>query len=314
MATAATAPFIPAFDKTTSEAARAGAASYLASRLKPSAPADAPFTIPTIDISPSFSSNIEDRKTVAAQIRAACITSGFFTITNHGIPAEVCDDILNQAKRFFHDLPHEKKEAIHMKQSTLHRGYEPPEYTSAVGEAETKEGFNWGYETRLDSTGGDGKYLEVDGTTYPEGANLWPSEADLPGFFEGVKAYYGQVLGLARHMFRLFALSLGLEENHFDEMMTHPGGIARLMHYPGAKDPKPLDPNEKADENLGLGAHSDYECCKFWWLKKWTMSTFLTLSYKSLSFCPPRPRVSRFSLLTATGYPLTRSPAVLSLT
>jgi isopenicillin N synthase-like dioxygenase len=42
-------------------------------------------------------------------------------------------------------------------------------------------------------------------------------------------------------------------------MMTHPGGIARLLYYPAAKNPQPLDPARKDDE-IGLGAHSDYEC------------------------------------------------------
>ncbi|KAG9745345.1 Clavaminate synthase-like protein, partial [Aureobasidium melanogenum] len=52
---------------------------------------------------------------------------------------------------------------------------------------------------------------------------------------------------------------LELPENHFDEMMTHPGGISRLLYYPPSKDPKPLDPNE-ADKEVGLGSHTDYEC------------------------------------------------------
>ncbi len=74
----------------------------------------------------------------------------------------------------------------------------------------------------LDPTGGDGKYAELDGRK--ENGNVWPSEEDLPGFYEVVREYYGHVLGLARHLFRLFALSLDLPEDHFDEMMTHPGG------------------------------------------------------------------------------------------
>ena len=122
---------------------------------------------------------------------------------------------------------------------------------------ETKEGFNWGYEAGLDPTGGDGKYLELDGEVV--NGNVWPEEADLPGFYGTVREYYGEMLGLARHLFRLFALSLDLEEGHFDSMMTHPGGIARLLYYPEPDDPQPLDPNQK-DKEIGLGAHSDYEC------------------------------------------------------
>lgn len=133
----------------------------------------------------------------------------------------------------------------------------PADWTDAESVPETKEGFNWAYEEALDLTGGDGQYAELDGAMV--NGNVWPAEEDLPGFFEGIKNYYSKVMELARHMFRLFALSLDLPEDYFDPMMTHPGAIARLMYYPPSKDPKPLDPNEK-DKEVGLGAHSDYEC------------------------------------------------------
>ena len=69
-----------------------------------------------------------------------------------------------------------------------------------------------------------------------------------------------QILDLARHLFRLFALSLGLEETYFDEMTTHPGGIARLLYYPPPKSSPPPSPALSSEEHVGLGAHSDYEC------------------------------------------------------
>jgi isopenicillin N synthase-like dioxygenase len=64
-------------------------------------------------------------------------------------------------------------------------------------------------------------------------------------------------LGLARHLFRLFALSLDLPETFFDSMTTHPGGIARLLYYP---PPQRSQPALSSEEHIGLGAHSDYEC------------------------------------------------------
>lgn len=70
---------------------------------------------------------------------------------------------------------------------------------------------------------------------------------------------FEQVLELARHLFRLFALSLALPEDYFDPLMTHPGGIARLIRYPPAKNPKPLSAVSE-EEEIGLGAHTDYEC------------------------------------------------------
>ena len=42
-------------------------------------------------------------------------------------------------------------------------------------------------------------------------------------------------------------------------MTTHPGGIARLLYYPPPKHPLPHS-STQAEEQIGLGAHSDYEC------------------------------------------------------
>jgi isopenicillin N synthase-like dioxygenase len=69
-----------------------------------------------------------------------------------------------------------------------------------------------------------------------------------------------QVLELARHLFRLFALSLDLPETYFDSMTTHPGGIARLLYYPPPRRPQPDSTATSNEEQIGLGAQSDYEC------------------------------------------------------
>ncbi|KAF9691108.1 hypothetical protein EKO04_010783 [Ascochyta lentis] len=244
---------------TTYTEAREGAAAYLQSRLESRASAtDGEFTVPVIDILPSFSASLAERQSVADQIRKACITSGFFYVTNHGVSNSAQEGILHQAKRFMHGLRIEQKEQLHTKRSKLGLGWEPSEYTSIAGDLETKEVFNFSYEAGMDKTGGDGKYTNLDGTT--ENGNLWPKEEELPGFYAAVKEYYSIILDLARHLFRLFALSLDLEETYFDPMTTHPGGIARLLYYPPPKSPLPPTSLASSEEQIGLGAHSDYEC------------------------------------------------------
>ncbi|KAF1936245.1 Clavaminate synthase-like protein [Clathrospora elynae] len=244
-------------DSTTYEEARNSAAAYLQSRLQAKDEVtDEAFEIPVVDLSPSFSSSLADRQAVADQIRKACTTSGFFYISNHGVPESARDGILHQAERFMHDLPLEKKEELHLKNNKFGLGWEPSEYTSIAGDREEKEVFNFAYEAALDRTGGDGLYRNLDGST--ESSNMWPREEDLAGFYEAVKEYYGAALDLARHLFRLFALSLYLPETYFDSMTTHPGGIARLLYYPPPKNPLPNHLSN--EEQIGLGAHSDYEC------------------------------------------------------
>ncbi|KAH4935823.1 hypothetical protein HBH70_111910 [Parastagonospora nodorum] len=255
MATAAVVT-APPTDRTTYEEAHNGAAAYLQSRLAVKDEAlDKDFSVPVIDLAPSFSPILADRQAVAEQIRKACTTSGFFYIANHGVSKQARDGILEQSKRFYDELSLEQKEDLHIKKNQLGLGWEPSEYTSIAGDQERKEGFNFSYEAALDPTGGDGLYRNLDGTDYR--GNMWPKEEDLPGFRAAVKEYYGGVLSLARHLFRLFALSLDLPETYFDSMATHPGGIARLLYYP---PPKRAQPAISDQEQIGLGAHSDYEC------------------------------------------------------
>lgn len=156
-------------------------------------------SIPLIDIGPSLNGSEADRKSVAAQIGKACREVGFFQITNHGVSQQAQAGILEQASRFFHELPLAKKQQLHIDNSALFRGWEPsgasnvnPDDWNTAGK-ETKEAFNWGYEPKLDPTGGDGNYVELDLAKYPDGANVWPSEQDLPGFFEKISNYHGQV-------------------------------------------------------------------------------------------------------------------------
>ena len=222
-------------------------------------------SVPLIDLSKSFSRNLSDRKEVASQIREACTTSGFFQISNHQITEQAIDDIFAQAEHFFHELTPAQKDALNIRHNKLFRGYESGSDTyvnpddNNPSEIETKEGYNWGYEPSLDptSTSAD-SYVELDGQkpSPPDRCNVWPDATLLPNFKPVIATYYAQVLSLARHLFRLFALSLNLEETYFDALTTHPGGIGRLLYYP------PQTPSQLAQKThkLGLGAHTDYEC------------------------------------------------------
>jgi isopenicillin N synthase-like dioxygenase len=177
-----------------SRAAAFEAEEYLKQRLSRTTEKVSFRTIPIIDLAPSFSSSLPDRLRIASQITEACTTVGFFYITGHGLE-RVHEETLKLAERFFTELPQSAKDAIHVKTSKYFRGYEPASYTSAnhFVSKETKEAFNWGYEAGLDPTGGDGNYVELDGSKPDPHANLWPKESDLPGFYQGIAQYYGHV-------------------------------------------------------------------------------------------------------------------------
>jgi hypothetical protein len=79
------------------------------------------FRIPTVDISPYLENpDSSQSKEVINEIRQACITSGFFQITNHGIPRQLQETVFKSARRLF-DLPLEEKLKL---RSADGRGYE----------------------------------------------------------------------------------------------------------------------------------------------------------------------------------------------
>lgn len=176
-----------------SRAAALEAQEYLQARLHSPSATSSFRSIPIIDLTPSFSSSPAARLSVARQINEACTTVGFFYITGHGI-GPACAQALKLAERFFTELSPASKDKIHMRHSPYFRGYEPASYSSANGftASETKEAFNWGYEAGLDPTGGDGKYVELDGAAVGS-VNIWPEDAEIPGFYDGIKSYYGAV-------------------------------------------------------------------------------------------------------------------------
>lgn len=77
--------------------------------------------IPVIDLA-SIDGTLEERKSIAAKIKAAAENTGFFYIKNHGIPEDLIQSALSQAQAFF-DQPSEMKELASSKKSNLTEGW-----------------------------------------------------------------------------------------------------------------------------------------------------------------------------------------------
>jgi isopenicillin N synthase-like dioxygenase len=79
--------------------------------------------------------------------------------------------------------------------------------------------------------------------------NSWPSAQ--PEFRPAMYTYYNAVLAFAKKLMRIFALALDLPETYFDNVTQFPMTGVRILHYP---------PQEvKGAEDIGLGAHTDYD-------------------------------------------------------
>lgn len=165
-------------------------------------------TIPVIDISPYVAPDPSSEATssIARSLHAAARSPGFFQIVGHGVPPSLRARLLQKMAAFF-SLPAETKTALHRNLSPAMRGYE------GVGDqrlepafADRKEGFTVGAERAF-------------GERFLQGPNRWPAEEACPGFRDTVMEYFEAMRALSRTIFRLMALSLGLEEGWLDEFV-----------------------------------------------------------------------------------------------
>lgn len=199
--------------------------------------------VPVIDLGPALGpgTSAASRQAVADEIGRACERVGFFYVANHGISRDRIDAAWDAGRRFF-ALPLERKREIHISKLPNHRGY------LGIGEesldpyaADSKEVFKIGLELPAD----DPDFLNG---IIMYGPNTWPR--DLPGFRDAVYAYYQDMFGLSRELFRLFALAIGIDEHFFDDKIDKPMAQLNLIRYPA----------HEGEPHVGIGAHSDYEC------------------------------------------------------
>ncbi|KAG8628600.1 hypothetical protein KVT40_004473 [Elsinoe batatas] len=198
-----------------------------------------PFSIPVIDIS-GYPSSPTHTTQIITQLRTACHSPGFFQITGHSVPLSLRAAMLTQTAAFYR-LPMETKAALDTKNSPCFRGYE------RLGVQKLEPGFDDMKEGFMISN------ERPDSTRFLQGSNQWPEERDVPGFRETFEAYFEAVRGLSRTMFRLMALTLGLEEGAFDGFVDGDDAIqmCRAHRYP----PTTL---EAAERTRGIGAHTDF--------------------------------------------------------
>ncbi|KAF3011098.1 hypothetical protein E8E13_011316 [Curvularia kusanoi] len=199
--------------------------------------------IPIIDVSKIYSDEIEDRKAVAEEIRQASKDIGFFYMVNHGIEPSYSEEAFKQAKRFFALTEDRKMKVFTGLVPNEYVGFHPMKHYNRNGwkYRDLSEAYNWAYDATQDPDAVDKS---------EESIGIWPN--DLPGFREGLYAYHTRLLQLSRRLTRIFALALHLPEDYFDEYIKRPEAGMRILHYP--------EQTHSADEQQGIGAHTDVEC------------------------------------------------------
>ncbi|KAI0891991.1 putative gibberellin 20 oxidase [Annulohypoxylon nitens] len=199
-----------------------------------------PVTIPVIDISGYIAGDSSQTARIAEELNAACRAPGFFQIVGHDVSTDLRARLFQKTAEFY-SLPSAKKSALGQGFSVNGaRGYEAIGAEIMEGDfKDQKEGFMMGPELPA------GRFLQ--------GPNMWPEEADCPGFRSTMEEYFAAARNLSVKLFRLLALSLHLEENYFDGFVDSRDSISmyRIHKYPKTSP-------EMAKKSRGTGAHTDF--------------------------------------------------------
>jgi isopenicillin N synthase-like dioxygenase len=183
------------------------------------------------------------REAVAAQLRAALETIGFFLLVDHGVERELIGQTFAEARRF-HAQPAAAKLALRMNEHN--NGYMAmgryAVWTSDVN-ANDQPDLNEAYFVKRERPPGDP--LVRSGRRFA-GPNRWPE--DLPGFRESVLAYTEAVDALGRRLLPACAVALDLPPDAFDAAFAESQFSFRLSHYP----PVAAGPNQ-----FGIAPHTD---------------------------------------------------------
>ncbi|WP_400160054.1 isopenicillin N synthase family dioxygenase [Arthrobacter sp. BPSS-3] len=197
-------------------------------------------SLPVLDYS-RLNAGPEESSRFRDELRDAMHNVGFLYLSDHGIPQDLVDAMLETSRRFF-DLPEEQKLAVENIHSPQFRGY------TRMGAELTDRAVDWreqidiGVE-RPAVEAGDGvaDYWRL------EGPNLWPSE--LPGMRDVVAAWTDQLSTISLNLLRALAVSLGAPEDSFDDAFGDRAfPMLKIVRYPGESGDEPKQ---------GVGSHRD---------------------------------------------------------
>ncbi|KAJ7239308.1 Clavaminate synthase-like protein, partial [Mycena rebaudengoi] len=183
------------------------------------------------------------------RLRRAVVNVGFLYLSNHPIPTDIVDKVIEITPTFFM-LPQEAKDAIDMANSAQFLGYERVghETVGRDGNRHSSERFMFGGDRVCRYEDGQPEYLKFHGDT------PWPDDALLPGFRKTMLEYYVHVEKFSYEFMSLVSEALGLGPHELDALFDadrsklQPRG--KLLCYP------PADPGAEGVQS-GIEAHTD---------------------------------------------------------
>jgi isopenicillin N synthase-like dioxygenase len=210
-------------------------------------------TVPVIDLGRFERGRPDEARAVAQAVDRAAREVGFMQIVGHGIPAGAISGLAGAIDAFF-GLSADDKMRFRPPSTAVNRGYSGPSterlsYSLGVtSAADLFEAFNVG------TPASHFPDLALSPAHYPE--NIWPDDV----FRARVEAWFEHAGVLARRVTRMFAMALGLPHDFFVPYQDHSLDVLRLNHYHLPEGPVAI-----TDDQLGMGAHTDYGIVTVLW-------------------------------------------------
>ena len=201
--------------------------------------------IPVIDFGQAFRAEPGGLDAVAARVRHASETVGFFYLAGHGVPGDVVDAAF-AASREFHALPLDEKLALRLNENNI--GYlgvnRSVQGASTIHKA-TRPNYNESFFISHDR-GAD--HPDAVAGTPLRGRNQWP--AGHAAIRVAMVRYFKTMEGVGERMLPVLARALDLPAGYFTPLFRNEAHLnLRVLHYP------PQESDD--DEQFGQGPHTD---------------------------------------------------------
>jgi hypothetical protein len=187
--------------------------------------------VPIIDMSLS-------EQEIGDCIHHACTTDGFFIVVKHGVSADLCSRILQQAKLLFTVLSPQDKEAISIKHSNSYRGYQGMGVNITNGLPDGHEALDLISESTkamiLPTTRHDSSLPPNLLTNF--GKNQWPDPNLLPDFRSTTEEYINAMQTLGQRLMGACSRGLGLDPTYFEPYFDDAYWTMRMIRYPVQHD------------------------------------------------------------------------------
>ncbi len=195
--------------------------------------------VPVVDIA-GRTEGAAARRALAATLGGLCHHVGFVIVTGHGIEKRVIDDVFDQGARFF-ALSEADKRSIDKRNSRHFRGWEPVGAEHTNNRPDIREQIDLWTDHPARPRDATPRYLRL------LGPNQWPPETVAPGFRPALERWFADMGALADDLLRLLALSLELDENHFDRLFgPERMSLTKMIRYP-----------QTPPGSFGVNAHHD---------------------------------------------------------